>query len=143
MSFTADVVAGLAALLDTAGVGTYRPDGVYEAGETAITDAVMPSAPDRAICLTVYGVTADAQLTDTTLAVQVRTRAGPDPRECAALDDAVFDALHAAGPLSFGAARITLVTRTSAAVLGADATGRHERTSNYQLRGHRPHPRLE
>ncbi|MFD9069489.1 minor capsid protein [Streptomyces lasiicapitis] len=143
MTFLPDVVDGLARLLAEHGVGTYRPDGFYAEGETAITDTVMPEGPDRVICLTAYPVTESAALTDTVLAVQVRTRAGPDPREVAALDEAVFAALHASGRHTFGTARISLVWRFSAGSLGADANGRQERTSNYRLRANRPHPHLD
>ncbi|MEV0445963.1 minor capsid protein [Streptomyces spectabilis] len=143
MTFLPDVVEGLARLLDAQNIGTYRPDGLYAEGDTAITDTVMPEQPDRVIVLTPYAVEESAALTDTVLAVQVRTRAGPDPREVAALDDAVFAALHASGRHTFGTARISLVWRFSAASLGADANGRQERTSNYRLRANRPHPRLE
>ncbi|MFF5142527.1 minor capsid protein [Streptomyces sp. NPDC013157] len=134
---------GLAKTLDAAGVATYRPDGVYKATETAITDTVMPDSPDRAVVLTVYDSANAQNLTDTTVYVQVRTRAGPDPREVAALDDAVFDVLHNSGPFLFGTARVVLITRQSAAPLGADSLGRFERSSNYAVRAHRPHPRLE
>ncbi|WP_282792088.1 minor capsid protein [Streptomyces sp. CC224B] len=143
MTFLPDVVDGLARLLDAQSVGTYRPDGLYAAGETAITDTVMPEAPDRVIVLTAYAVEESAALTDTVLAVQVRTRAGPDPREVAALDDAVFAVLQGLGRHTFGAAHVTFVYRFSSASFGADANGRQERTSNYRVRGHRSHPRLE
>ncbi|WP_244409203.1 minor capsid protein [Streptomyces albofaciens] len=98
MSYTVDLLDGLARLLDTAGVGTYRPDGVYAAGETAITIAATPPVPDRVICLSAYPVEESAALTDTTTGIQVRTRAGPDPREVDALDDQVLDVLHGSGP---------------------------------------------
>ncbi|MFD4880011.1 minor capsid protein [Streptomyces sp. NPDC058420] len=143
MSFLVEIVDGLARLLDAAEVATYRPDGVYETDETAITDTVMPDSPDRAVVLTAYDTANSQTLTDTTVFVQARTRAGPDPREVAALDDAVFEVLHNSGPFLFGTARVVLITRQSAAPLGADSLGRFERTSNYALRAHRPHPRLE
>ncbi|WP_416962977.1 minor capsid protein [Streptomyces sp. Agncl-13] len=143
MSFLIEIVDGLAKLLHAEGVATYRPDGVYETGETAITDTVMPDQPDRAVVLTAYDTANSQNLTDTTVYVQVRTRASPDPREVAALDDAVFDVLHNSGPFLFGTARVVLITRQSAAPLGADSAGRFERTSNYTVRAHRPHPRLE
>jgi hypothetical protein len=143
VSFLIEIVDGLAKLLDAAEVATYRPDGVYETGETAITDTVMPDSPDRAVVLTAYDTANSQNLTDTTVFVQARTRAGPDPREVAALDDALFEVLHNSGPFLFGTARVVLITRQSAAPLGADALGRFERTSNYTVRAHRPHPRLE
>ncbi|MEV0115371.1 minor capsid protein [Streptomyces sp. NPDC050844] len=77
------------------------------------------------------------------LAVQVRTRAGLDPREVNALDDDVFNTLHASGRHIFGAAHVSLIYRFSSGSLGADANGRQERTSNYRLRANRPHPGLE
>ncbi|MEV0438945.1 minor capsid protein [Streptomyces spectabilis] len=143
MSAVAEVVAGLARLLAEHQVAAYRPDGVYAAGETALTDTVMPEQPDRVICLTVYAVEESPALTDCTFAVQVRTRAGTDPREAAALDEAVFAVLHGLRHLDLPTVRITLVHRVSAASLGADPVGRFERTSNYRICGHRPHPRLE
>ncbi|MEX2984576.1 minor capsid protein [Streptomyces sp. C36] len=134
---------GLARLLHEQGVGTYRPEGVYAPGETAITVAAMPPAPDRAICLSAYVVADSSVLTDTTTGVQVRTRAGADPREVDALDDLLFSVLQGAGPFLFGAVRVQLITRASGAPIGADSSGRMERSSNYYLRAHRAHPHLE
>ncbi|WKX70049.1 minor capsid protein [Streptomyces sp. XD-27] len=143
MSYTVDLLDGLARLLDAHGVGIYRPDGVYAAGETAITIAATPPAPDRVICLSAYPVTDSPALTDTTTGIQVRTRAGTDPREVDLLDDAVFDVLHATGPHLFGTVRVQLIYRVSAAPIGADSVGRMERSANYYARAHRAHPRLE
>ncbi|MDT0346759.1 minor capsid protein [Streptomyces litchfieldiae] len=143
MRYSVDLLDGLARLLDAAGVGTYRPASVYTAGETAITIAAAPPEPERVIVLTAYPVAESPALTDTTTGVQVRTRAGTDPRDVEALDEAVFDVLHAAGPFTFGTARVQLIYRTSGALLGPDANGRMERTANYYARAHRAHPRLE
>ncbi|MCM2420305.1 minor capsid protein [Streptomyces sp. RKAG293] len=143
MTYTVDLLDGLARLLDTAGAGIYRPDGLYAADETAITIATIPPAPDRVICLSAYPVTDSPVLTDTTTGIQVRTRAGPDPRVVDALDDAVFDVLHGAGPLLLGAARVQLLFRVSAAPIGADSAGRMERSANYYARAHRAAPHLE
>ncbi|MFJ7902374.1 minor capsid protein [Streptomyces sp. NPDC096198] len=143
MTYTVDLLDGLARLLDKHGVGIYRPDGVYAPGETAITIAATPPSPDRVICLSAYPVTESSLLTDTTTGVQVRTRAGADPREVDALDDQVHALLHASGPHRFGAVPVQLVYRVSAAPLGADGSGRWERTSNYYARAHRAHPHLE
>lgn len=143
MTYTVDLLDGLARLLHTYGVGIYRPDGVYAAGETAITIAATPPAPDRLVCLSAYPLLESPALTDTTTGVQVRTRAGADPREVDVVDDSVFAVLHASGPHTFGAARVQLLYRQSAAQIGADSQGRWERTANYHARAHRPHPHLE
>ncbi|MFE6689640.1 minor capsid protein [Streptomyces sp. NPDC057743] len=143
MSYTTDLLDGLARLLDAARVGTYRPDGVYGPSDTAITIAAMPPAPDRVLCLSAYPVTDSPSLTDTTTGIQVRTRAGPDPREVDVLDDAVFDVLHGSGPHAWGAVRVQLLYRVSAAPIGADSAGRMERSSNYYARAHRAAQHLE
>ncbi|TBO59009.1 hypothetical protein EYS09_14285 [Streptomyces kasugaensis] len=137
MTYTVDLLDGLARLLHSAGLGTYRPDGVYGPGDTAITIAAMPPAPDRAICLSAYPVTDSPVLTDTTTGLQVRTRAGPDPRTVDALDDQVHAVLHGSGPHTFGAVPVQLIYRASAAPIGADSAGRMERSSNYYARAHR------
>ncbi|GAA0371781.1 minor capsid protein [Streptomyces blastmyceticus] len=143
MSYTSDLLDGLARLLHEHGVGTYRPEGTYAPGETAITIATTPPAPDRVICLAAYPVTDSSALTDTTTGVQIRTRAGADPREVDTLDDLVFSILQGAGPFLFGSVRVQLISRASGAPIGADASGRMERTSNFYVRAHRAHPHLE
>jgi hypothetical protein len=138
VSFLRDLVDGLARTLAAAGVATYRPSGAYTAGETAITDTVLPDKPDRAVVLTAYDTTDDPALTDCTLAVQVRTRAGLDPRECADLDEAVFAVLHGLRDQTYGTAALRFMKRDNTAPMGRDANGRHERTSNYTIRAQRP-----
>jgi hypothetical protein len=137
-AFLVDLVDGLATLLAEAGVATYRPTGIYSAGETAITDTVMPDSPDRAVVLTAYDTADSADLTDCTVFLQVRTRAGADPREVAALDEAAFAVLHGLRDHQFSASHVALITRANTAPLGVDSLGRHERTSNYTARAQRP-----
>ncbi|MFE9217134.1 minor capsid protein [Streptomyces lavendulae] len=143
MTYTVDLLDGFARLLHAAGVGIYRTDGPYAAGETAITVAAVPPSPDRVICLSAYPVTDSSVLTDTTTGIQVRTRAGADPREVDALDDQVHELLHASGPHRFRAVPVQLVYRVSAAPIGADSAGRWERSANFHVRAHRAHRNLE
>lgn len=138
MTFLVDLVDGLARLLDTEHVATYRPTGIYTSTETAITDTAMPDRPDRAVVLTAYDTADDPRLTDCTVFVQVRTRAGTDPRDVAALDEDVFRVLHGLRDRRYGTARLALMKRENSAPMGADATGRYERTSNYTVRAQRP-----
>lgn len=137
-AFLVDMVDGLAALLDEQDVGTYRPTGIYTSGETAITDTVMPDSPDRAIVLTAYDSADSPELTDCTVFLQARTRASADPRDAAALDEDVFRVLHGLRDRVFGTAAVRLIKRENTAPMGADAVGRHERTSNYTIRAQRP-----
>lgn len=143
MTYTVDLLDGLARHLSEHGIGAYRPDGTYAPDETAITIAATPPAPDRVICLAAYPVTESSRLTDTTTGIQVRTRASSDPREVDALDDQVLALLHGAGPFAWGTVPVQLIYRASAASIGADASGRWERTSNYYARAHRAAPNLE
>lgn len=133
--WTSDLLHGLAELLATTGVGAWRPTGVYTADETAITIGAMPPEPEQVICLASYPVTDMVGLADVTVGVQVRTRAGPDPRDVQDLDEAVYDQLHGLTQTTFGAAHVVQCYRRSSAALGQarDGTDRWERVSNYYL----------
>lgn len=142
MSYSTDLIDGLAALLQEAGIATYRPDGpAYTATETGLTVAVVPPAPDRLITLTDYPVD-DTDLTDATTGVQVRMRAGPDPRAVMAISDDVFDLLHNRRSFHLGPVFVGLCWRQSEAPMGTDVHGRIERSANYYLRTSRSSPNL-
>lgn len=141
MAYTSDLLAGLAQLLDGAGLGTYRPTGVYTAEETGITVAVVPDAPDRLICLTPYPVE-DTGLTDVITGVQIRMRAGRNPTDVSDLADSVRDLFHNRRGFTAGAVLVTAMWRESQALLGQDEHGRIELASNYYARSTRPAPHL-
>ncbi|TVL90445.1 hypothetical protein [Streptomyces sp. SAJ15] len=42
-----DLAAGLAVLIADDGLAVFRPDGVHAAGDTGMTIAVLPNAPDH------------------------------------------------------------------------------------------------
>lgn len=131
MAYTGDLIDGIAELLQLAGVAVYRPDGpAYTPDETGLTIANMPDAPSRLICLTPYAVD-DSDLTDAITGVQVRMRAGTDPRALLALSDAVFKELHNRRNLTIGGSYVALMWRQSEAPMGQDAHGRDERSANY------------
>lgn len=138
MSWTADLLDGLARQLAEAGLATYRPNGTYAKGDTALAVAVMPPAPDRVICLAVYNQADPLGLADVEVSLQIRCRATADPRAVDALADPVVDLLHGATRLVLGGVRVSVIRRISSAPLGADALGRMERTDNYLLRSERP-----
>ena len=124
-------------LLAGAGIATYEPTGVYAAGDTGITIGVMPDVPDRCLCLTPYAVE-DTGTTDVTVGVQIRVRAGRDPRDAEQLGDAVYELLHNARGYQLGAAYVAVSWRQSQASLGQDEKGRTELAANYYMAATRP-----
>ncbi|MER6515196.1 minor capsid protein [Nonomuraea sp. NPDC001636] len=143
MGYTRDVLDGSARLLATAGLGEYRPDGVYGPDEsvTAIGYGTRPEAPDRILWLNPYPVE-DTDLTDAITGLQVWIRTGPNPLDASDLADGVFAALHNRQGLLFGSTRVALIWRQSQALLGQDPHGRQEMTANYYVRATRPAPHL-
>lgn len=141
MGYTSDLLDGLATLVAGAGLGTYRPTGVYTADETGITITVVPEAPDRLICLSPYTVS-DTDLTAAITAVQIRMRTGTDPRALSDLADGLFDLLHNRQGFYCGTVRVALAWRQSQALMGQDTHGRMELASNYYLRTTRSAPYL-
>lgn len=139
MTYTVDIIEGLAELLTGQALGIYRPDSPFQPGETAITTYVMPPSPDRVICLTPYPIE-DTGHTDAITAVQVRMRCGLDPRDVAALADQVFAVLHGRESFALHGVPVALMWRQSEAVLGADANRRLEITANYYARTTRATP---
>ncbi|MFJ4847537.1 minor capsid protein [Streptomyces sp. NPDC088733] len=134
MGYTSDLVAGLAQLLDDAGIGAYRPNGPpFTVGDTAIVLGNMPAAPDRVICLNPYPVE-DTGMPETITAVQFRIRCGADPTDVLDLADAVFDALDNRSRFTLGTVPVDLAWRFSQLPWGADTVGREELTANYYLR---------
>lgn len=139
MSFTGDLLGGLAAYLDTAGAGTYRSDGsAYVASETAIVFAEMPQTPDRAIVLSDYPVTDDPSLSDSVVGMQIRCRGGSDPHDVKAIADAVFTVLHGKTAFDAGTVHVVQALRRSGVPLGRDDSNRWEHSDNYYLTVHRP-----
>lgn len=141
MSYSNELTAGAAELIAAGGLALWRPTGIYTSGETGITVGVMPDAPDGIVCLTAYPVE-DTDLTDAITAVQVRMRAGRDPRVVQQLADGVFDLLHNREHFALGTVRVALAWRQSQAWIGQDTHGRMELTANYYLRTTRPGPHL-
>ena len=138
MSFTGDLLNGLAQVLADGGAGTYRPAGAYAASETAIVFGAMPQTPDRAIVLATYTVTDDASLSDSVIGVQVRCRGGANPHDVDDVAGAVFDQLHGRTAYEAGTVHVVQSLHQSGAPLGRDENNRWERSENYYLTVHRP-----
>jgi len=138
--FQTNLLTGLAVYLDAAGVGTWNTTGVYTTAQTGIVLSTIPQGPDRIITLSSYGVTDDPSLSDSVIAVQVRTRwGGADPRLVHDLDDAIFTVLHGKTDwtLSTGVYVVECLS-ISATPLGQDANLRWSYSHNYYLTTWRP-----
>lgn len=133
MSVTADILAGVAAEIESAGIAV-RSDTGWTTGQTAIVYNLMPATPDRAVALTVYGGTDHPSQPLGTVNLQVRSRGAVEsPLDADALDDAVFAVLQGITDRSYGSAHVIQLLRKSSMPLGVDAETRWERSSNYVL----------
>lgn len=141
MTYTTNLLEGVAALIADQGLAVWRPDGVYAEDETGVTLAVVPDTPDRVITLSAYPVE-DTDLTDAITGVQVRTRTGRDPRDADQLADNLFALLHNRRGFRLGGVWVALCWRQSQALLGQDEHGRMEASANYYLRTARDAPNL-
>ena len=139
--FQTDVLTGLAVLLDSQSIGKWRgDDSAYQTDETAIVVGKLPQEPDRAIALMPYPVSDHHAISDSVLAVQIRTRSGgQDLRLVTDLSDEIFDFLHGKENFTLSTG-ITIVRceRNSGGSLGQDENKRWEWSDNYYLKLHRP-----
>ncbi|WP_267244349.1 minor capsid protein [Streptomyces sp. PR69] len=141
MSYTTDLLEGLAELMDGGALGLYRPDDALPDGATAIVLGRMPPEPDRVIALNAYPVD-DTEHTDTVTGVQARMRAGLDLRQVDGLADSLFDLLHGRQHYVLRGIHVALSWRNSQAWIGQDAHGRMELTANYYFRASRSFPHV-
>jgi hypothetical protein len=139
-SFTTTFMDGLAQYIENRDVGVFHSSGVYTAAQVGIVFDAVPASPDRVIVLTEYAAVDDPTEPDTELSVQARVRGTRDPRTAQELNDAVFEALQNLPRSLLGGTTVAGIWRTSSAYLGVDASGRHERVSNFAIRLHRPTP---
>ena len=143
MGFTSDLLAGVAQLLDADGVATWNPSGAYNNSEIGIVIGAPSQDPPSLVALATYNNTDDPAASDSTVFLQVRTRApDDDPRKANALSGGVFNSLQGLRKTVNGI-RIVYGKRNSSYPLGIDDNGRQERTDNYELMVHRPSPHRE
>ncbi|MFI7315142.1 minor capsid protein [Streptomyces hygroscopicus] len=142
MSWTTDLLDGLARYVADAGIGVYRDTGVYTADEVGITITAVPDQPDQIIAITPYPVDDTSGGTDVVAGVQFRFRAGADPRAVIAREDAVYELLHMREHTEIGGIHVEIMWRQSGGWIGKDARDRQEMTANYYLRATRSAPLL-
>lgn len=143
-TFDSRIIAGLAQLLEGAGLGVWRDDGsAYDLAEVAIIDRDVPTLPDKIITLTDYPIDNAADgLADYELGVQIRVRGTTDPRVCRDLASEIYDLLEASGfqLLGSGADEVAIVDirRQSYTSQTSDPQGRWESSHNYYVAAMRP-----
>lgn len=141
MSFTKDLLNGIAAYLDDQSVATYRATGAYLTSETAIVVGELPTEPDNAIALVTYPVSDSAALSDSIVGLQVVCRAeAGDPSSADDLADEVFDVMHGVThvTLASGVHLVQSLRQSGPVTLGEDTNGRWSTVQNFYLKLHRP-----
>ena len=136
MSTTSDLLEGIAWQLHNAGIGVYRPDGVYQSTDIGIVMKNIPVSPDRVIILNTYtpGNTDDVDQPLGTVAVQFRYRGRPNrPLDTDESKDAVFDLIQGQEQYRYGTVQAISVARFSSMPMGQDGSKRHEHVDNYYI----------
>lgn len=133
MSWTTDLIGGLAAFLDGQGVGTYQPDGT---GGSIVLGA-LPADLDTGIGIVPYNLQPNHILADVTQPVQLWLR-GPSMTAVNDLADSIFTVLEGVQGVTLGSMFCPLIFLSSDVPQGVDATGRWERAVNYYIRATRP-----
>lgn len=141
MSIANDLVAGVAQLLEDAGVGRWDPTGAAYAstGAPPIYGQEAPGTPHRVITVAHYPVMNVARTRDTVEGIQVRNRGIPgDPRPANDDADAIRAALDGLQHVVLGSTHVSLIEWRSGAPLGQDASRRWETAQSFYLLTARP-----
>lgn len=126
---------GIATWLAANGFGTYDPTGAYPVDvDTPIDFKVMRDTPDRTIVLTAYRISAAPGFSLDRYRLQVRTRGvRDDGLDVDELAGPIAGFLHGATYLAFGGLVVDQILHYSSIPMGVDASGRHERSDNFDL----------
>jgi hypothetical protein len=135
MSFTSDLLTGLAAYLAAAGIGvTYRPTTPYLPGETGIFFGQYPTTPDRCVVLTAYVASDEAKVALSHIRVEFAFRGvANNSLDVGDLGDSVFNVLQGAENLTFGTAHVVQAWRVISAATGVDGNKRSQRSDSFEL----------
>ncbi len=144
MSWTSDLLIGLAEHLAAQGAGTFNHGAVYASGQTGIYFAVMPPGDetdpgwDRAIVLTDYDPNGGNNSGDVAPRVQVRCRGvRNDPLSAINLAAAVRDAIDGLTHVTWDSVEVSGINHISGVPMGTDKNDRHERSDNYDIQARR------
>lgn len=138
MSWTSDLLTGIAQYLEDQGVGVYKPGEAYASSDIAIVIGTVPPSPDRCIVLTDYDPDGGNSSGDVTPRVQVRCRGlRNDPLSAIDIASSVRDALDGLASVTFGQVVVSQINHSSGVPLGIDGNQRHERSDNYDIQARR------
>lgn len=134
VSALGDLLDGIAADLNTAGLGVYDPARVWTAADTATAVRIgpMPAAPDRVIVLGGYRLGGDSpDVPSGQINVQFRTRCPSlDPRLLETLDGGIYDLLQGMTGRPYGSIVVTQALHKSSLDIGQDSNNRLMRSMN-------------
>ena len=142
MGWETNLLTGIAEHLHAHDVAVWRPDGAaYTAADTAIVLGAMPPHPDRVVLLNLYPVGSDG-IGDVTEGLQVRCRAGRDPRTVLDLSGAARDVLDGLAAVNLGGVWVSQIFHRSGEELTALPSvdvqaDRVERVDNYYIQASR------
>lgn len=135
MTYTADVLGGLALELHNAEVGTYQASGTYPVGTLRpIYLGDLPSVSGEAIAVVPY-LDVPGVLGSADLYVQIRTRGTTNMLEGLAVTDLIQGLFHRRTHVALGGHRFNLISQRSFSRLSPDGNGRYQFTQNFQLTG--------
>lgn len=129
------LMAGVAQLLQAAGVGAWQPTGVYPTGAVRpIFMRAVPAKPDRIITVSHYPGHSVFGADDTVEGIQVRNR-GPadDPRPADDDADAIRAALDGLEHVDVGGVHVSLIRWQSGSSMGQDGNRRWEMSQNFYV----------
>lgn len=129
LTLDVELTTRLAEILGRVPTFAWRPNGpAYDSSEVAIFYGRVLDAPDRAIAVRVYSPVNEPDLSRRRVQFHVRGRA-----DDVAGADRLADVLSIVLDNRLRGDGIASITRTSFSQLGADKTGREERTENYLI----------
>lgn len=132
-TWEADLLVGLAVLLDAETSGVWKPAGGYQTSETAIVVDYVPVSPDRIVCLSLYELPGGDGIGDVLYGLQVRTRGTKAPLLVRGIAGECRDFLDGLGPGVINGVAYSQIRHQSSTGLGPDGNGRFERTDNYYI----------
>ena len=145
MTFSENVVAGVAQLLADAGVVTWSglTGQVADSSTPAAVTMQLPETPDRVVVLTPTVAVTPADLEgepDDVLGLQTLARGAPDDRlGPSRILDAVYDELHRRSGVTLSTGvHLSRSLRTSGTSLGEDTNRRSQAVATYQMIFTRP-----